>query len=123
MANSYGCDGMTSAMAERAMGLDRELTTREQNEIERRLEDKAEWEARWGTMGFREWLLNDANAMDTVEALACAVCGYYKYDDVQQGYIAEHRNRLIAEYVRYRVNTFTDDERAEVEREVIGEEA
>lgn len=134
MSNAYGCDGMTSAMAERFMGLDRELTTAEANEIERRLEEKAEDEISAGADAYTEWLANDGleHALSIAKAASCwprmAHWAFYNHidehaerEDLRQQNIDDALARARRDYIAYRVNTFTDDERAEVEREVIGE--
>ena len=69
------------------------LTTREENAIQAALEDRAEVEADDLAPAFLEWLANDS------------------------GFAA-----LKSRYCQFRVNTFGDDERAEVEREIVGGE-
>ena len=122
---AFGYDGWSTAMEEAALGVDRELTRREERAIDAALRERAEDEATSGAEAFREWLVDSShpNGAGGI-ALICVTCGIGRVGDADRAdLIADARRNLIAEYVAHRVDAFTDDERAEVERDVCGEEA
>lgn len=125
---AYGSDGMSSALEERLQGIT-DLTTRQENEVERRLENMAENEIGKAAQPFRDWIAESEHG----PAIAIAVLYWppVKRPDGSWVSIEERMDqradnhheaikRMTADYIAYRVNTFTDDERAEVVREVMG---
>lgn len=119
--NAYGCDGMTSADAERAMAID--LDAAQENAIQAALEDRAETEISTLARPFTDWLADSEHAQKIAEAVVYwptyKIDGYWpsrqEVNERRQDNITEAVERMRAEYVQYRVNAFDNDERAEVE--------
>lgn len=117
---AYGADGMSSALEERMQGIT-DLTTQQENEVERRLEDRAWDEAIDFAPAFSEWLF-DHEDWRGGKVSECLRVMFAKVDPIEwRVRVQLQRSAVINDYIAYRVNTFTDDERAEVEREVMGE--
>jgi len=122
--------GVTQATHDRAMGAD--LSARDQNRIQALLEEWAcdEAEGFRDQQPFRDWLRDYDPPQMYALAEVCATTYWRAPDgtprlvDRTDGTMARERarNALIAAYAYHRVNTFDSYERAEAEREVMGEE-
>ena len=122
-------DGVTAGNIDRLTG--ESLTTAQTNRIQALLEEWARDEAEGflDQQPFREWLRDyDPQEMYTL-AEACALVywrapdGTLRQVDRTDLSMARERARdaLIAAYVYHRANTFDADDRAEAEREVMGD--
>lgn len=129
MTAAYECPGYDAA--ERASlnpPEERWPTTAQQNEIERRLEEMADDEISKAAQPFRDWIAESEHG----PAIAIAATYWPGWDgdmrrasifacgDKRDANVRAAIERMRADYIAYRVNTFTDDERVEVEREVMG---
>lgn len=121
MSTAYESPGF--AAAERASlnpPEEREPTLAEENEIERRLEDRAWGEAIDFAPAFEQWLF-DSEDWRGGKVSECLRVMFAKVDLIEwRVRVQIQRSAVINDYIAYRVNTFTDDERAEVVREVMG---
>ena len=103
------------------------LTTAQTNAIQAALEDRAEQEISSCARMFCEWIAESEHGPSIARAVVywpvAIVNGRWMTRketlDKREDNLAEAVERMRQDYVAYRVATFTDDERAEVEREVM----
>lgn len=121
MSNAYGCDGISTATAERELGLDGGV---DENTLQAAIEEQAEDEVRECARPFRDWL-NDCP--EHAISIAVAVCGWpvgkhldgtwWSIQECRaQNYVnvSEARAAVERDYIAYRTSTMPEWERDEI---------
>lgn len=113
---SYGYPGgMRQSDHDRAMG---DCSIEDANEIQRRLEERAEEDWRHNVPEFREWL----GEQDLRDIAELAVAWDQGTEDAGH-YLANKAAVLFRDWIEYRVATMDEFTRAQIEKDVLEPEA
>lgn len=127
MSIAYESPGFAAAERASLRAPEDGMTVAEENALQAALEERAEQEISSCARPFLDWLAESEHGPAIARAVVywpvAIVNGRWmtrqETKDRREDNIAEAVERMRAEYVAYRVNTFDNDERAEVEREVM----
>lgn len=113
--DGYLPDGVTESDIERHFGT---LSPADANEIQRRLEEKAEDEWRHNSPAFQDWLCGQ----ELLDVAGLAIAWDRGVEDAGY-YLSKIAARLFSDWVQYRVNSFPEDVVKQVQDDVMGVEA